>query len=253
MDDSDFLDDIDTPEAEVAAEPKAETPKEPEQPASEPETPVAEQPKPEAAPEPVQADGKPEPGFVPFGAVLDERDKRKRLEAELEDMRKQRQQPQEPAQLPDQFDDDFVPALTQQFEERFYQQTLQMSERFARTQYGNEATDAALAWASKKCDADPYFNAQVKSSGDPVGFAVQQFQRDQIVQSVTPNDFEEFKAWKAAQAGLQQQSAPSAQTPTSAPQPKPPKSLASAPSAGPATQEPVQTDEEMFAETFGRK
>lgn len=248
MEDDDFLNDINKDEAAEAPEEKQpETEAKPEEPASEPETPEAEQPQSEGTVTAEQP--KPEPGFVPFGAVLDERDKRKKLEAELETLR-QRSQPQQPVEMPDVFDEGFVPTLTQQFEQRLYQQSLQMSERFARSQYGDEITDAAVEWARQRCDADPYFNAQIANSGDPVGQAVREYQRNQIVESVTPDDFEQFKAWKTAQAGLQQQ--PSAQ-PQSSPKPIPPKSLASAPSAGPATSEPVQTDEEMFEETFARK
>lgn len=251
MNDEDFLDDIKDNEAEVQQEPKQEEKPagEPKEPASEPEQPEAEQP---GGTVTIPAPEKPEPGFVPFGAVLDERDKRKKLEAELETLRKSSQKPPEPVELPDQFDDNFVPALTQQFEDKLYQQSLQMSERFARSQYGEETTKAALDWAYARCEADPYFNAQVKASGDPVGHAVREYQRNQIVENVTPDDFEQFKAWKQAQAGLQQQPAPTAQQ-SNVSKATPPKSLASAPSAGPATSEPVQTDEEMFAETFARK
>lgn len=239
---------FDGAEVEPKAEPVTEQPQ--EQPASEPEPPAAEQPDTGNITVPI----KPEPGFVPFGAVLDERDKRKKLEAEVEELRKQRQEPPQPVQLPDVFEDPegYTSALTQTFETRLYQQSLQMSERFAKSQYGEETTNAALAWATAKCDADPYFNAQVRQSGDPVGFAVQQYQRDQIVSSVTPDDFKQFTAWKQAQAGLQTQPAPSAQV-APVTQAAPPKSLASAPSAGSVSTEPVQSDEEVFAETFARK
>ena len=249
MDDEDFLDDIKDNEAEVQPEPKQEEKpaEEPKEPASEPDKPAAEQPAGETVN--VQPE-KPEPGFVPFGAVLDERDKRKKLEAELDTLRKSSQKPPEPVELPDQFDDNFVPALTQRFEDQLYKQSLQMSERFARSQYGEETTKAALDWAYARCETDPYFNAQVRASGDPVGHAVREYQRNQIVESVTPDDFEQFKAWKAAQADLQKP-APAQEPNVSAKQP--PRSLASAPSAGPASSEPIQTDEEMFEETFARK
>jgi len=237
MEDENFLDDLNQQdgEAEVAT---PEPVKEPEEPA-----PQEQPPEPEAP--------KPEPGYVPIGAVLDERDRRKKLEAELEQMR-QAQQPAEPFKMPDMFEDPdgYTAAINQQFGQRLYQSTLQMSERFARQQYGAETTDAAMQWAYAKCDADPMFNQQVRNSADPVGFAVQQFQRDQIVSNVTPDDFQQFMAWKQAQAAVAQ---PAPQQQAITPPARPPKSLATAPSAGNILTEAVQSEEEIFADTFARK
>jgi hypothetical protein len=250
MDDKDIFEaSFEDEGAETQPEPQVEEPKVEEAPASEPEPPVAEPP-PEGTTITVEAP-KPEPGFVPFAAVLDERDKRKALEAEVAKYREQQVQQPQPELPTDPFDENFVPALTEKFQEALYQQSLQMSERFARQQYGDETTEAALAWARAKCDSDLYFNAQVKASGDPVSHAVREYQRDQIASQVTPDDFQQFIAWKQAQAGLQQQPAPTAQTAITPPQ-KPPKSLASAPSAGPATAAVIQTDDEIFEETFSK-
>ena len=240
MDDDDFLAEIgkdDEAVVETPAEPVVETPAES----------VAEPVAVEPAPEPA----KPEPGFVPFAAVLDERDKRKELQAEIERMRQAQPAPT-PQAIPDMFEDPegYTSALAQTFEQRIYQTQLQMSDRFAQNQYGEELTTAAKQWAFEKCNTDPYFNAKVRESGDPVGYAVKEYQRDQIVSTVTPDDFKQFTAWKQAQAGLTP--APTAQE-TPSPAKPPPRSLASAPSAGPAANEPVQSDEEIFAETFARK
>ena len=247
MDDENFLDAINEDEATPAIEQPETDAQEPE---NEPASPPVEEPQPEQPAPAVEAPKQPDPGFVPFGAVLDERDKRKKLEAELEALRRQ-QAPQEPAQLPDMFEDPegYTAAINQTFEQRLYQQTLQVSERFARKEYGNETTDAALQWAFQRCETDPYFNQQVKASGDPVGYAVQEYQRNQIVSTVTPDDFKQFMAWKQAQANLAQQAPAS----PAQPQGRPPKSLASAPSAGSLMDEPIPSDEEIFAETFARK
>ena len=245
MDDDDFLAEIgkdDEAVIETPAEPVVETPAEP----------VAEPVVVETPAEPA----KPEPGFVPFAAVLDERDKRKERDAENERLRQQLQQFQQaqaqPQAVPDMFEDPegYTSALATTFEQKLYQQQLNMSDRFAQNQYGEELTTAAKQWAFEKCNTDPYFNAKVRESGDPVGYAVQEYQRDQIVSTVTPDDFKQFTAWKQAQAGLTP--APTAQE-TPSPAKPPPRSLASAPSAGPAANEPVQSDEEIFAETFARK
>lgn len=241
MEDEDFLAEIgkddDAVTIEQPAVPVVETPVEA----------VAEPVAVEPAPEPA----KPEPGFVPFAAVLDERDKRKELQAEIERMR-QAQPAAQPQPIPDMFEDPegYTSALAQTFEQRIYQTQLQMSDRFAQNQYGEELTTAAKQWAFEKCNQDPHFNAKVRESGDPVGYAVKEYQRDQIASNVTQDDFTQFMAWKQAQAGLTP-----APTPTDNPSPAkpPPRSLASAPSAGTAAIEPVQSDEEIFAETFARK
>lgn len=240
MEDEDFLAEIgkdDEAVVETPAEPVVETPAEP----------VAEPVVVETPAEPA----KPEPGFVPFAAVLDERDKRKELQAEIERMRQAQPAPT-PQAIPDMFEDPegYTSALATTFEQKLYQQQLNMSDRFAQNQYGEELTTAAKQWAFEKCNTDPYFNAKVRESGDPVGYAVKEYQRDQIVSTVTPDDFKQFTAWKQAQAGLTP--APTAQE-TPSPAKPPPRSLASAPSAGPAANEPVQSDEEIFAETFARK
>lgn len=243
MEDEDFLEEIGKDdEAETTEEPVTVTEEAPAEPVAEP-----------VAVEPVAEPAKPEPGFVPFAAVLDERDKRKKLEQENEELRKRNQTPVQPQPIPDMFEDPdgYTTALAQTFEQRLYQQQLQMSERFARNQFGDEATDAALAWATSRCDTDPYFNAQVRASTDPVGHAVREYQRDQIASSVTPDDFKQFMAWKQAQTGLTPEPATQQETPS--PAKPPPRSLASAPSAGSVNSEPVQSDEEIFAETFARK
>ena len=242
MEDDDFLAEIGKDDDAVTTEAPAVEPVV-EAPAEIVAEPVAVEPAPEPA--------KPEPGFVPFAAVLDERDKRKELQAEIERMR-QAQPAAQPQPIPDMFEDPegYTSALAQTFEQRIYQTQLQMSDRFAQNQYGEELTTAAKQWAFEKCNQDPHFNAKVRESGDPVGYAVKEYQRDQIASNVTQDDFTQFMAWKQAQAGLTP-----APTPTDNPSPAkpPPRSLASAPSAGPAANEPVQSDEEIFAETFARK
>lgn len=174
---------------------------------------------------------KPEPVMVPIQALHETRDKVRDLEAKMAALQPQ----QQPEQLPDVFDDPegYTRAIEQSFEGRLYQQQLQMSERFARIQHGEELTTAALQWGVEKCNSDPYFNAQAKASGDPVGFAVAHYQRDQIATQVTPDDYQQFQAWKAAQAQVSQ-AAPAAQ-----PAATPPQSIASLPSSGGASHVPV--------------
>lgn len=208
------------------------------------ETPPASPTEPPAA-EPVQAEpgSKPvEPGFVPVTAMLDERDKRKQLEQELEQYRSQQKQTEQPAP-PDIFEDPegWQAYQAQQFQGALYSQRLDMSYRFAAQSHGQETVDAAMEWGMKRCASDPHFNAMVMNNPDPVGFAVQQYQREQVASQVDLSEFEQFKAWKQAQEAVT--------PPAINPQVTPPKSIVSAPSAGGA-QQIAMGPEATFDEEF---
>ena len=144
-------------------------------------------------------------------ATIAERRKRQEAEQRLAELQQQlstlQQQRQEqprpaPPQAPDMFEDPdgYTSHLQSQFQQALYQQSFQMSDRFARQAHGDDAVNAALEWGRKRCDADPYFNQQVMSSGDPVGYAVREYQRNQIVENVSMDDYAKFKAWQEAQA-----------------------------------------------------
>lgn len=235
--DEDFLDAIGSDEQEEqVTEPAVE-------PAPEPEAPVVEEPvNPLVAP---VVEAKPDPGFVPITAVLDERDKRQKLEAELAQYRAQQQQPQA---VPDKWEDpDAYEAFRdQKLQHELYQQNLRWSERIATSEHGAETVKTAKEWAVAKCDEDPYFNAKVAASPDPIGFAVSEWRREQIASQVTPEDLSAFQAWKQAQAQIQANPTPPAPN-------VPPRSLASAPSAGSVMLEPELSDADIFEETFQRK
>lgn len=184
----------------------------------------------------------PEQPMVPLAALHEVRDELKQLRAEAERNRQKHQE--QPQKRIDPWED-LEGALGQQasqFQQQLYQQQVIMSERFARQSHGDEAVNAAIEWAKAKCDADPYFNAQVMESGDPVGYAVQQFNRDQIASKVDLSEFEQFQAWKQAQAAAQG-------TPQTQTSEIPPRSIASAPSAGGA-QQMAMGDGAVFDEEF---
>ncbi len=252
MDDDDFLAAIeeDNKAGQVAPEPEVETPKEPD-----PEP----QPEPEQAPEPeppepqVAAAPEPKPDaqqFVPLGAVLDERDKRKALEAQLAQYRAQEQ----PQQLPDVFEDPdgFAAAQDQKVQQALYASNLRWSERMATIEHGKDTVVQARDWGFKRCDADPYFNAKVASSDDPIGFVVSEWQREQIASQVSPEDFKQFQAWRQAQAELQPPPSPGTAAPQALPRSIPPRSLASAPSAGGIRTEVEPDEEDIFKGAFKR-
>lgn len=129
---------------------------------------------------------------------------------ELKQLLQQLQQPQQnhqPIEVPDMFaDPEGWQAYQQtQIEGRLYSQSLAMSERFARQQYGADVVEQAKQWGIQRCDQDPVFNNQVYASGDPVGYVVQQFQRDQITSQVTPEDFAEFQQWRQTRSAPTQE------------------------------------------------
>ena len=252
MDDDDFLaaveaDNANTP---VAEEPVVETPLDPTpEPAAEPEKvepePVLELTTDEiVTPKPDAADGR-------LLALLEERDRRKAAEAERDALRAQQVQP--PVQMPDPYEDPegFAAAQRQVNDRQLYETRLFFSEQLASVKHGEDTVKAAKEWGFAKCDSDPYFNAKVAASQDPVGFVVSEYKREEIASKVDLPEFEQFQAWKAAQGQLQQQggqppppnAAPSIPTP----------SLASAPSAGSILTAPVQSDDEIFDEVIPKR
>ncbi len=170
-----------------------------------------------------------------YQAMQAERDKRQALERELAAYKAKAEPPAEPT--PDQ-------ALAQQL----YNQKLIASRKFAEAAYGKDAIAAVHDWVAARCDADPAFNALMRSSDDPYEAAKAAYDREQIVAQVqSPDDLAAFKAWKAQQAA---QAAP-------APEPSPqteetpvPRSLATAPGNGAAGKTPVPTHAGAAFESF---
>jgi len=243
MDDEDFLaaveadnanaEEVNTeaPAAEEASKPEAEAPA-PAEPAP------AEQPAPAAEPGPI---------MVPLTALHETRDKVKDLEARLAKL-----QPQPaPVEIPDRYED---PEGYEAYQEAVIQNrllniTLNTSERFAKKEHGAETVEAAKAWATQRFASDPLYQQQVLADQDPYERVVTDYRRDQLFSKVSdPSEFDAFLAWKAANATL-------AATPPGAAPPNPtptipPRSLASAPSAGGITTEVVQSDAEIFEEVI---
>lgn len=229
--DQDFLDELELTE-DMVVEPAAE---------AQPVEPAPVEPE---APEPVAEQPKPEPQHVPISALLDERDKRKAMEQELERLRAA-QQPAQTVEAPDMFEDPdgFAAYQDQKVQAALYGQKLQFSERMAKKEYGADVFEQAKAWAFERCNNDPMFNAKVAQAPDPYDYAISEWKREQIVSQVTPDDFAQFQAWKAAQTQLEAQTKPTSPT-------VPPRSLASAPSAGGISTEPIPSEEEMFADVI---
>jgi hypothetical protein len=119
-------------------------------------------------------------------------------------------QQQEPAPLPDIWEDPEgrLAAERQQFQQALYQERYNNSLRFAETQHGKETVQQAVNWAAERAQRDQRFNMDALSHHDPVGFAVEQYRREEIATTVTPEELEAFRAWKANPQQPQQPSLP---------------------------------------------
>ncbi len=160
-----------------------------------------------------------EPGHVPLPVYLSEREKRQAAEKRATELQARWEAAQRDAQPP------ATPESTLQAE--LYAQRMDMSRMFAESRYGADEVARLHDWARAKCDADPMFNEQMRSSRNPYEAAMQAFNREMIAQKVTPERLAAFEAWEQAQAQAGAQ-APSPQNPVA----PPPRSLAQAPGSG---------------------
>jgi hypothetical protein len=235
--------------------------------------PVAAEPAPvaPAAPEPAAPVAAPPPApeqtFAPLAALLDEREKRQAAEkraAELEQWRQQQEAQARRQPIPDPAEDPqgYFAHQEQRRQAEAWGMRLEMSKQFAEIRHGADTTNQAFQWGLERCDSDPHFNAKVQASNDPVGLVVAEWQREQLLSEVKPDEFAAFKAWKAAQAAQPAPMAPQAATPPlaapalapAAPpaQPAAPRpSLASAPSASTSAAPIPRDGEATFRQMFG--
>ena len=243
----DFLESVLSEEPlEAAPEPAPEPQPEPE--------PVVE---PVAQPEPVvesPPQGKPEDRFVPIAAMLDERDRRKQAEAQLQQFQSQ----QQPARMPDPLDDPegWNSHQEARMADALTAQKFQMSEVMAKQAHGEEVVQQAGDWAAHRAQADPAFlmawQHALRNEPHPIDWIVRQHKRDAIVSAV--GDAPSLDDWftqEAARRGWSQ-SAPVAAAPFAAvsPAPRPaapPRSIASeAPASAPVAQDAKAEFEAIF-------
>jgi hypothetical protein len=208
------------------------------------ETPPEAPPAAEAPPAPPSAPPAPEPGHVPISAMLDEREKRQALERQLAEIQAKQKEAQAQAQATE------LPADVRQAQQ-LWALRMDVSRELIASQVGEAEAQALHDWGVAKCDADPHFNAQVFASKNPYAFLRQARQREQLLAEVSPDDLDDYRAWKAAKAQGSQAPAP---TPQPTPVPTPPRSLADAPNAGGggATPETPMGPGAAFASTIRR-
>jgi hypothetical protein len=157
-------------------------------------------------------------GHVPISAMLDERERRQAAERRLAEV-EARLAPAAP----------LAPEQAQQAQ--LWALRMDLSRELVVGKHGEAEADALQQWGVARCDADPAFNAQVYQSRNPYEFIRQARQREQLLAEVSPEDLDDYRAWKAGRtAGASPEPAAPAAAPLS-PSP-PPRSLADAPNAG---------------------
>jgi hypothetical protein len=222
------------PKADQQPEPQAQPTPEPAQSAPA----VQAAPAPVAQPEPAKA----EPGHVPINALLDEREKRQKLEKRLADLEQQTRQPQN---IPSVTDD---PEAFAQHQQLLIQQTatntrFETSELVARQQHGDDPVQKAMDWAMQRSQESPAFAAEYLKQKHPIDWAVRQQKRHALLDDIG-DDPEAYRARIIAEFQLRQTQRPactrSPRHPTqpAAAKPAPRPSLASAPISGRNTDGP---------------
>jgi len=164
---------------------------------------------------------------IPISALLDEREKRQKLEREREELR-QKQQSQEPEKKPDFWENPeaAISQVQEQVEQRIMNERLNFSEQFARQTHGDEAVEAATKAFQEAAQKDPALAVQLRQQNDPYGFVIGWHKKQSFLEQVGDDP----DAWmKQKEAEIRERL--QAEMQPSRPQ-TPPKSLASAPSAG---------------------
>lgn len=186
--------------------------------------------------------------------MMDERRKRQEAEAELIELRREKQRleaqkkPKEPMKVPDAYEqpEEFGGFVQDQFAELQFQNRLETSGIRAEVKYGEDTVKAAVDWATGL--NDPFLGQRMRQAVSPVEFVVQEYQQSRTLERVGGKSFEEAakeyaeqQGWIVSQPG--QQVAGSQPKPSS---PKPSRSLASVPGAG--SQGAITND--AFGEVF---
>jgi hypothetical protein len=205
-------------------------------------TEVAETPEPEQAPDP-QATGETDAGTppaveekdqrIPITALLDEREKRQRLEREAEDAKREierlRQQfaaMQQPQKAPDFFEkpEDAIRHYVAPVAQQVMGVKLEQSRFLAERDFGADVVEEATAFF----DANPQLSAQFLNKPSPFHAAVEFYKRAKVMNQIEgdPEDWIN----KQVEARLQERLA-TVQTSPAKPA-APPPSLARAPAAG---------------------
>lgn len=211
------------------------------------QAPAPSEPEPAGAPPAPKTDDK--SGYVPLSVVLDEREKRQKLEAQVAEFRRQQEEArrrQEPPQIPDPIEDQagFTQSLLSATQQAVLAERVNISTYFARDKFGDEVVDEAMEFFNHQ----PFdVSAQFLRHPMPTVEAVKWFQRQKGLQEIG-DDPSAYRARVEAEIRAKLQAEMAQQQPAPAPVPSrqtPPRTLAAAPSAGTGP-EPVSSGDPLF-------
>ena len=199
---------------------------------------------PEVTPEPVEAEQPetPEPEqaveekFNPtlYREMKEERAKRQAAERELNELRAKvpAPKPQEPAQIPDAYEDPagFNQYVQGQIEQARWESKAEMSGFMAEQKFGKPLVEEALKWA--QAHPDPTLGLKVKQAASPVEFVVSEYQQSRTLERLGGKSFEDAAQEYAKSQGW----IVSPETPVSPSlepsRPRAPRGLSNAPGSG---------------------
>ena len=240
-----------TPEPTPA---KAETPAPAAPPISPSEPPPVSQPVP-VTPPPVQVP----PGYVPLAAQLDEREKRQRLERDLEDYRRKYEEAtKKPVELDPVTDPDgFRSHFERELARTRWDTITTMSRNWAMKNHGQAGVEAAEEAVKIEVQQNPGFFQQLQSQADPYDFAVRWHKRKQFTDAMGELAPDEWVKKRALEMGLiqPQTASPVAPAGAASPQPATPlprPSLATAPAASGNTPKAPTGPGVAFDEVFAK-
>jgi hypothetical protein len=171
-----------------------------------------------------------EPVMVPLQALHETRDEVKALKQQLAAITQPQQQPQT-YQAPDMFEnpEGWQAHIQNTIAQTTLNDRLNVSEEIVRQSAGNETVNAAQEWGRQMLTHNPMFAQIFYGQRNPYGFLVKEHQRFRAISQLgdDPKQLDDFLAWKSTQGG-QSQPGPRANPQ----QPAPPRSIASATSAG---------------------
>jgi hypothetical protein len=173
------------------------------------------------------------PGFVPLGALDDERHKRRNLEQELERLRQPQGQRPDAPQIPDPVEDPqgYQAYLDQRETTIIWRSITAPSQMLANKEHGAEVVREAAEAFAAEVQQKPWLLQEMHRQQHPYDWVVQRHRRETALASVGPDDIKAFQDWKASQAAGNTPAAASP-APAAPPPPKPRPSINRLPSAG---------------------
>jgi hypothetical protein len=169
-----------------------------------------------ATPAPEPAATAAEARQVPISEFLEERERRQGLEkrlAEIEAAQRAAKAQSKAGEL----------APEQRQEAELWALRRDMSREMLASKHGEDEARALEAWGFERCEQDPHFNAQVYAARNPYEFIRQARSKEMLLAEVSPDDLQEYRAWKAGKAASPANGGERAAAP---------RSLVTAPNAG---------------------